>query len=114
MNMMVNRWVDIGALDEIPRRGARVVKTPAGCIAVFRTEADEVFALEDRCPHKGGPLSQGIVHGRSVTCPLHNRVIDLATGQVQAPDEGQVATVSLRCEGGRLLLDLARAASRAA
>jgi len=68
MDMMVSRWIDIGALDDIPRRGARVVKTPAGCIAVFRTEADEIYALDDRCPHKGGPLSQGIVHGRSVTC----------------------------------------------
>jgi nitrite reductase (NADH) small subunit len=114
MDMMVSRWIDVGALEDIPRRGARVVKTPAGCIAVFRTEADEVFALDDRCPHKGGPLSQGIVHDRSVTCPLHNWVIDLATGQAKAPDEGRVTTVPLRCEGGRLLLDLARMASRAA
>lgn len=114
MDMMVSRWIDVGALDDIPRRGGRVVKTPAGCIAVFRTDADEVFALDDRCPHKGGPLSQGIVHGRSVTCPLHNWVIDLATGQAKAPDEGRVATVPVRCENGRLLLDLARMASRAA
>jgi len=114
MDMMVSRWVDVGALDEIPRRGARVVKTPLGCIAVFRTEADEVFALDDRCPHKGGPLSQGIVHDRSVTCPLHNWVIDLATGKAKGADEGRVATVPLRCEGGRLLLDLALMASRAA
>jgi len=114
MDRMVSRWVDVGALDDIPRRGARVVKTPAGCIAVFRTEADEVFALDDRCPHKGGPLSQGIVHDRSVTCPLHNWVIDLATGQAKGADEGQVSTVPLRQEKGRLLLDLARMASRAA
>jgi len=114
MDMMVSHWIDIGALDDIPRRGARVVKTPAGCIAVFRTEADEVFALDDRCPHKGGPLSQGIVHDRSVTCPLHNWVIDLATGQARAPDEGRVPTVPVRCEGGRLLLDLARMTKRAA
>lgn len=114
MDMMVSRWIDVGALDDIPRRGARVVKTPAGCIAVFRTATDEVFALEDRCPHKGGPLSQGIVHDRSVTCPLHNWVIDLATGQAKAPDEGRVDTLPLRCEDGRLLLDLSRLASRAA
>ena len=114
MDMMVRRWIDVGALDDVPRRGARVVKTPAGCIAVFRTEADEFFALDDRCPHKGGPLSQGIVHDRSVTCPLHNWVIDLATGQAAAPDEGHVRTVPLRCEGGRLLLDLARMAGQAA
>jgi nitrite reductase (NADH) small subunit len=114
MDMMVSRWVDIGALQDVPRRGARVVKTPFGCIAVFRTEADEVFALDDRCPHKGGPLSQGIVHDRSVTCPLHNWVIDLATGQAGGADEGRVATVPLRCENGRLQLDLALMASRAA
>jgi nitrite reductase (NADH) small subunit len=114
MDMMVSRWVDIGALQDIPSRGARVVKTPLGCIAVFRTADDEVFALDDRCPHKGGPLSQGIVHGRSVTCPLHNWVIDLATGEAQGPDEGHVTTVPLRCDDGRLLLDLALMASRAA
>lgn len=114
MDMMVSRWIDVGALSDIPRRGARVVRTPMGCIAVFRTEADEVFALDDRCPHKGGPLSQGIVHGRSVTCPLHNWVIDLASGEASGPDEGRVAAVPLRCEDGRLLLDLAHMASRAA
>lgn len=114
MDMMVSHWVDVGALVDIPRRGARVVKTPFGCIAVFRTADDEIFALDDRCPHKAGPLSQGIVHGRSVTCPLHNWVIDLASGEAQAPDEGRVATVPLRCADGRLLLDVARMASRAA
>jgi len=114
MDMMVSRWIEVGALDDIPQRGARVVKTPFGCIAVFRTADDEVFALDDRCPHKAGPLSQGIVHGRSVTCPLHNWVIDLASGEVEGADEGRVATVPLRCEDGRLLLDLALMVSRAA
>jgi nitrite reductase (NADH) small subunit len=57
--------------------GSRVVRTPSGDIAVFRTGDDEVFALDDRCPHKGGPLSQGIVHNKRVTCPLHNFVIEL-------------------------------------
>jgi nitrite reductase [NAD(P)H] small subunit len=114
MDMMVSRWIDVGAVADIPRRGARVVKTPLGCVAVFRTETDEVFALDDRCPHKGGPLSQGIVHDRSVTCPLHNWVIDLASGEAKGPDDGRVATVPLRSEAGRLLLDLARMASQAA
>lgn len=114
MDMSVARWIDIGNLEDVPRRGARVIKTPLGCIAVFRSESDEVFALEDRCPHKGGPLSQGIVHDRSVTCPLHNWVIDLASGRVKGPDEGQVATIPLRCEDGRLLLKLAPTARRVA
>ncbi len=98
-------WIDIGALDEIPVRGARLVKTAAGCVAVFRTGADEVFALEDRCPHQGGPLSEGIVHGRAVTCPLHNWVIAFETGEA-AGEAGRVATYAARVEGGRVLLDL--------
>lgn len=100
------RWVDIGPLDAIPVRGARVVKTGAGCIAVFRTAADEVFAIDDSCPHKAGPLSQGIVHGRAVTCPLHNWVISLETGAAQGADKGRVRTHALRVEGGRMLLDV--------
>jgi len=99
-------WTDIGALNAIPRQGARVVKTAGGCIAVFRTADDRAFALQDRCPHKGGPLSQGIVHGASVTCPLHNWVIDLETGRAQGADVGETQSFALRVEDGRLLLDL--------
>ncbi len=101
-------WVDIAALDDIPQRGGRVVKTHAGCIAVFRTIDDQVFALDDACPHKKGPLSEGIVHGTAVTCPLHNWVIDLATGSAKGADEGQVKTYQIRVEKGRLLLDPTR------
>jgi nitrite reductase (NADH) small subunit len=97
--------IDIAALDDIPRQGARVVKTQAGCVAIFRTATDEVFALEDRCPHKGGPLSEGIVHGTSVTCPLHAWVFDLNTGAAQGADEGLVRTFPARTEGGRVFLD---------
>jgi nitrite reductase (NADH) small subunit len=102
--MTVN-WIDIGALDDIAPRGARVVKTALGCVAVFRTGADQVFALENRCPHRGGPLSEGIVHGTSVTCPLHNWVFSLETGAAQGADEGQVPTYPARIECGRILLD---------
>lgn len=98
-------WTDIGALDAVPERGARLVKTAMGCIAVFRTIDDEVFAIDDACPHKGGPLSEGIVHGRSVTCPLHNMVLRLDTGMAQGADEGSVATYPVRVEAGRILLD---------
>ena len=100
--------IDIGALDDIPTQGARVVKTTFGCIAVFRTASDEVFALDDRCPHKGGPLSEGIVHGTSVTCPLHNWVFDLATGTAHGADDGRVATYPVRVEQGRILMDATR------
>lgn len=105
--------INIAALDDIPPQGARVVRTPHGCVAVFRTADDRVFALDDRCPHKGGPLSEGIVHGTQVTCPLHNWVFDMATGQAQGADRGQVVTHPVRVQGGRIWLD-ARAVRRVA
>lgn len=100
------QWFDIGALEDIPQRGARCVTTPQGRIGVFRTADDRVFAIEDHCPHKGGPLSQGIVHGTSVTCPLHNWVFSLETGVAQGADEGSVATIPVRVDGGRIALAL--------
>jgi nitrite reductase (NADH) small subunit len=101
----MNDWIDVSALDGVPLRGARVVRTALGCVAVFRTGADTVHALDNRCPHKGGPLAEGIVHGTSVTCPLHNWVISLETGEAQGADRGRVATYPARVEGGRILLD---------
>ncbi|MEE9388218.1 MAG: nitrite reductase small subunit NirD [Paracoccaceae bacterium] len=101
-------WLDIAELDDIPKRGARVVKTHLGCVAIFRTADDQVFAIDDSCPHKKGPLSEGIVHGASVTCPLHNWVIDLKTGLAQGNDVGKVATFDAKVEGGRILLDADR------
>jgi nitrite reductase (NADH) small subunit len=101
-------WVKLGALETIPRLGARVVPGPNGDIAVFRTAADGVFALADRCPHKGGPLSQGIVHGARVTCPLHNWVIDLVSGAATGPDTGCTHAYRVRVEHGQVWLDLDR------
>lgn len=101
-------WIDIGSLNDIPQQGARVVKTVHGCVAVFRTADDQVFAIDDRCPHKGGPLSEGIVHGTSVTCPLHAWVFSLETGMAQGADEGQVNSYPARVEGGRILLNASR------
>lgn len=103
----MNDWIDIAALDDVPKRGARLVKTAHGCVAIFRTGTDEVYALDNACPHKSGPLAEGIVHGASVTCPLHNWVISLETGQVQGADEGQVATYPARIADGRIMLDAA-------
>ena len=100
-------WVAIGAAAEVPRQGARVVRTPRGEVAIFRTAADAYYALDNRCPHRGGPLSEGIVHGASVTCPLHNWVIDLATGKALGADEGCVARMTVKVEAGRLHLKLA-------
>ena len=97
-------WIDIGPLDAIPQRGARKVETPLGCVAVFRTGDDRVFAVNNRCPHKGGPLNEGIVHGHSVTCPLHSWVFDLSTGRAQGADVGQIDTFPAKLENGRVLL----------
>jgi nitrite reductase (NADH) small subunit len=99
-------WFDIGVIDDIPLRGARCVKTPQGKIGVFRTHDDRIFAIEDHCPHKGGPLTQGIVHGAAVTCPLHNWVISLETGKTLGADEGTVKTIPVRVEGGRIAIAL--------
>jgi nitrite reductase (NADH) small subunit len=86
-------------LEDIPRLGARVVRSPVhGDIAVFRTAEDEVFALEDRCPHKGGPLSQGIVFGKRVACPLHNWTVELADGCAVAPDRGCTKRFEVRVD----------------
>ncbi|MEQ8328067.1 MAG: nitrite reductase small subunit NirD [Parvibaculum sp.] len=103
----MTNWVEIGRLSDIPKRGARCVSTPMGRVAVFRTAADEIYAIEDRCPHKGGPLSQGIVHGSAVTCPLHNWVLSLETGTALGADEGEVRRFDIRLEGEMILLDVA-------
>jgi nitrite reductase (NADH) small subunit len=97
-------WLDVCSVEAIPARGSRVLKTDAGNVAVFRTASDEVYALVDRCPHAGGPLSQGIVHGAAVTCPLHNWIIDLATGNAMGADTGHVPPIATRVEGGRVLV----------
>ena len=99
-------WIEITQLDEIPVLGSRVVKTGSMDIAIFRTSDDRIFAVRDACPHKQGPLSQGIVHGTSVTCPLHNWKIDLASGEALGPDEGCTNTFETRVENGRVYLAL--------
>ena len=99
-------WIEVGSLEDIPRLGARVVKTDIGNVGVFRTAEDKVFALRDECPHKGGPLTQGIVHGDKVTCPLHNWNINLENGEAVAPDEGCTASYPVKEEGGMIYLSL--------
>jgi len=102
----MNAWVAICRVEDIPVLGARrVAREGAVAVAVFRNADDKVFALLDRCPHKGGPLSQGIVFGESVACPLHNWTIGLADGCAKAPDEGCTTPFACRVEGGRVFLD---------
>ena len=104
-------WIEIGSLNDIPQLGSRVVRTDDGDIAVFRTADDKVFAVDDSCPHKGGPLSQGIVFGTKVACPLHNWKIELDTGEAVGPDEGSVACYPVRVEDDTVFLALSKASA---
>lgn len=99
-------WIKVCRTEEIPRLGARVVNSRQGDIAVFRNAADEVFALTDRCPHKGGPLSQGIVYGRKVACPLHNWSIQLEDGCAVSPDKGCTLSHPVRIDNGEVYLQI--------
>lgn len=102
-------FVPVCALADIPAQGARVVERPGhpdGNVAIFRTVDDRVFAVLDRCPHKGGPLSQGIVYGDRVACPLHNWSIQLADGEAVAPDAGCTRTFAVRVERGIVFVAL--------
>ena len=103
---MSENWIEVGKLEEIPAQGARVVQTADGNIAVFRTQDDEIFAVRDKCPHKGGPLSQGIVSGKRVACPLHDWKINIDSGEAQAPDEGCAATYPVKMDGETIMLSL--------
>ena len=107
LNVKIN-WVDVGDVLEIPLQGARRVETPLGAIAVFRTVSEDYFAIFDTCPHKGGPLSEGIVHGKAVACPLHNWSISLETGEAMGADVGKgcTPTVPLKIVAGRIHLGL--------
>ena len=110
----MSEWISICTIDDIPVLGARRVARAQGLdVAVFRNADDEVFALLDRCPHKGGPLSQGIVFGRSVACPLHNWTIALSSGEAAAPDEGCTPYFSVRVQDGAVQLRGDELASRA-
>lgn len=98
-------WKKICLLTDIPQQGSRVVSTDRhGDIAIFRSSANDVFALHDKCPHKQGPLSQGIVHGRQVTCPLHGWKIELESGQAVAPDTGCTKSFAVKLENGEIWL----------
>jgi nitrite reductase (NADH) small subunit len=101
----MTEWTLICKIDDIPVLGSRRVARAQGLdVAVFRNSENEVFALLDRCPHKGGPLSQGIVFGTSVACPLHNWTIGLCDGQAAAPDEGCTPQFSVKLDGDQVFL----------
>ncbi|NYT37840.1 nitrite reductase small subunit NirD [Allopusillimonas soli] len=100
-------WTAICGIQDIPRSGARAVrKAGQEPIAVFRASDDHIFAVVDRCPHRGGPLSDGLVHGHAVSCPLHGWNIDLTSGRAREPDEGCARIINVRVEDGRIYLAL--------
>lgn len=99
-------WKQVIAVADIPVLGSRVINSPSGNIAVFRTADDEIFALRDKCPHRGGPLSQGMIVGKSVACPLHNWHISLENGQALEPDEGCAGYFPVRVEQGLVYLNV--------
>ena len=100
----MTEWLELGPITAVPVRGARCVNTPNGKIAVFRTAENQVFAVDNRCPHRGGPLAEGIVHGASVTSPLHIWVFDLQPGEAQGADEGSVRTYPVKVEDGLIYI----------
>lgn len=102
----MSHWVKVALLEEIPRLGARVVRSKDNDIGVFRTEDDRVFAVNNACPHKGGPLSQGIVFGDKVACPLHSWKISLKDGRAEEPDVGLTACYNTKVEDGFVYLDI--------
>ena len=104
--MLMNKWINVCAVNDIPQLGARVVQSAHGNIAVFRNADDEVFALLDKCPHKGGPLSQGIVFGRKVACPLHGWNIGLDDGNAVPPDVGCARSYAVKIEGGQVWIEI--------
>ena len=110
----MSEWKVICRVEDIPVLGSRRVARDAGLdVAVFRNDQNEVFALLDRCPHKGGPLSQGIVFGTSVACPLHNWTIGLDSGCAKAPDEGCTPRFAVKVENGTVSLNTAELAGHA-
>ena len=110
----MSEWTSVCRVEDIPVLGSRRVARAQGLdVAVFRNDVGDVFALLDRCPHKGGPLSQGIVFGTSVACPLHNWTIGLCSGQAAAPDEGSTPKFAVKVEDGQVFLQSAELASHA-
>ncbi|MFK5985904.1 MAG: nitrite reductase small subunit NirD [Pseudomonadota bacterium] len=102
----MSNWIEVGNIDEIPVLGARVVNYGNKRIAVFRNREDDIFAINDECPHRKGFLSQGIVHNSTVTCPMHNWKIDLQTGEAQAPDEGCTGHYAVKLEEHTIFIDV--------
>lgn len=101
----------IAGLSEIPLGEGRTFEVQGRRVAVFRTRTGGVFATQAECPHRKGPLADGLVGGTTVVCPLHDRIYDLATGAALVGEcDIQVYPVRVM-EGGAILLALPRGGS---
>lgn len=100
------KWHPVCQIEEIPRYGGRTIRAGEVEIAVFRLGDDRIRAVDNRCPHKQGPLAEGIVSGDIIICPLHARKISLESGEVLSPDSGCVKTYAVKIEGDEVLLQL--------
>jgi nitrite reductase [NAD(P)H] small subunit len=105
--LSAGRWVRVTACVNVPPREGRAAVVGDRELAIFNL-GDRFAAVDNRCPHQGGPLCDGIVSGASVVCPLHAWKVDLHTGVVQrpTPDAGRVATYATRVDDGVLLVEL--------
>lgn len=107
----MQQWIKVAPFEDFPKLGARIVRTKNKMaeeieVGIFRTEDDRMFAINNRCPHKGGPLSQGIVYGDKVACPLHSWKISLIDGKAEEPDVGQTACFQVKVEDGMVYLSI--------
>ena len=100
------KWIRITEAENIPPREGRALELGERSLAVFNL-GDRFVAIENRCPHSGGPLADGIVGGTTVTCPMHNWRVCLDSGEVTKPCEAGVPgvqTFPVKVEHGVILL----------
>lgn len=100
------KWYKITEIENIPFMGSRKVEIGEIEIAIFKTRDGSIFAINNICPHKKGKLSEGLVHEKQVTCPLHNWEIDLKTGEALGNDSGCTGVYETRIKEGILYLNL--------
>ena len=113
---MTTNWIRVTPVENVPPREGRAVLIGDREIALFNLgpstalgAGDQFLATDNQCPHKGGPLCDGIVTGSSVVCPLHGWKVSLNTGQVERPAHGKdhcVTTYPTRIEDGVVLIGL--------
>jgi nitrite reductase (NADH) small subunit len=105
--MTEHRWVRITSCSNIPAREGRAVRVGGRELALFNL-GDRFLATDNRCPHQGGPLCDGIVTGTSVVCPLHAWKVDLTSGAVERPAAAHrcVATYPTRVDAGIVVIGL--------